>query len=320
MSSEDALFSVPENPVVGGEVLPDGRETDDELERVVQWFGGAVSDLENRFSSVMRQSLDEVLDGQRTGRYDVQELEKTEKTYLGTKVEIVCRAEFGIPYGAKLDYLIAGAEVDAKFSLSGKWMIPTEAMGHLCLLMSADDKSSSFDVGMMRIGEDVLAGGKNKDGKRQISSAGRRYIKWLCKDGALQENLLLGLDAEMLSLVMSVPSGQSRVDQLFRCVQGRVIDRNAVLTTGKQLDAPKRVRDSRRRLASEGIVILGHQNDSPHVSRALGLPVADKGTWVAVRLVPALGVDNRRRLTVEGIDYVVAQPGEPPVPAPRIRY
>ncbi|MEU7594793.1 NaeI family type II restriction endonuclease [Streptomyces sp. NPDC039022] len=323
MANDNAPFGAQESSLFGGKMLTGGGESDGELERVVQWFEAAGGDLENRFSSVMRQSLDEVLDGQRTGRYDVSELEKTEKTYLGTKVEIVCRAQFGFPRGAKMDYRVAGAEVDSKFSLSGKWMIPSEALGHICLLMCANDKRSSFSVGVVRIGEHVLTEGKNKDGKRHISSAGQRYIKWLCKDGVLQENLLLGLDTATLSRVMSAPAGQSRVDQLFRCVQGRVIDRNAVLTTGKQLDAPKRVRDSRRRLAREGVVVLGHQNDSPRVSHALGLPVAEKGTWVAARLVPAPTaprLDSRRRVTIEGIDYVVAQSGEPPVPAPRIRY
>src|SRR5690349_20771968 len=72
--------------------------------------------MEQRFGAVLRQSIDEVLDGQRTGRYDLEALESTEKTYLGTKVEIVARSAFELGRGDYMDYSIAGHEVDAKFT------------------------------------------------------------------------------------------------------------------------------------------------------------------------------------------------------------
>ncbi len=44
-----------------------------------------------------------------------------------------------------MDYLVAGEDVDAKWSMrSGGWMIPTEAVGELCLCMTADDDRSDF--------------------------------------------------------------------------------------------------------------------------------------------------------------------------------
>jgi Restriction endonuclease NaeI len=51
----------------------------------------------------------------------------------------------------RMDYTIAGHDIDAKFSLNGVWQIPTEAMEHLCLLMAADDARSAFQVGVVRI-------------------------------------------------------------------------------------------------------------------------------------------------------------------------
>ncbi|SEC10392.1 Restriction endonuclease NaeI [Streptomyces sp. 2224.1] len=285
----------------------------------MEWFV-AQTDLENRFSGVLRQSIDEVLDGQRTGRYKIDDLEKTEKTYLGTKVEIVCRAEFGFARGTKMDYQIEGVDVDAKFSLSAQWMIPREAMGHLCLLMTANEERADFKVGLVRICNEILNGGGNQDGKRGISSQGKKGIRWIFDSGALQENLLFKLTSETLEAVMSVPPGQSRVDQLFQVVQGRIIDRNAVLTTGKQLDAPKRVRDSRKRLAPKGVIILGHQNDSPRIAQDLGLPVPEKGKWVAVRVVPAPIGTSRPQVRIDGSSYVIAGPGDPCTPAPNIRY
>ncbi|MFF4753118.1 NaeI family type II restriction endonuclease [Streptomyces sp. NPDC002514] len=317
---ENALFDESNALTLGaGEATPHHVQ-DGDVDGVARWFGGH-TDLEGRFSSVFRQALDEVLDGQRTGRYDVDMLEKTEKTYLGTKVEIVCRAAFDLPLGDVMDYRVCGREVDAKFSLEGKWMIPREAMGHLCLLMAANDRESTFKVGLVRISEDILTRGGNQDGKRSISLLGRRRVKWLIRQGKLKSNLLLGLDQTIRTALEQAPVGQNRVDQLFRCVHGRIVDRNAVVTVAKQLDAPKRVRDARQRLASEGVIILGHQKESPRVAKALGLPIPDKGTWVATRLVPAPSPgDSRSQVWIGATPYVVARPDDERHPAPTIDY
>jgi Restriction endonuclease NaeI len=40
---------------------------------------------------LLRQAIDEVIDSYRSSRFTVAELEKTEKTYLGTKIEILLR-------------------------------------------------------------------------------------------------------------------------------------------------------------------------------------------------------------------------------------
>ncbi|GGW78039.1 NaeI family type II restriction endonuclease [Streptomyces lomondensis] len=317
---ESTLFDDPDELRAGQDDDAPKEPDDSGVERVMRWFKNH-ADLENRFSSVFRQSLDEVLDGQRTGRYDVDKLEKTEKTYLGTKVEIVCRAAFNLPRGEDMDYVVCGHEVDAKFSLGGQWMIPREAMGHLCLLMSANDRLSTFKVGLVRISEEVLTRGGNQDGKRSISLSGRSHIKWLYQQGRLRRNLLLGLDPATREALERVPVGQNRVDQLFRYVHGCIVDRNAVVTVAKQLDAPKRVRDARQRLAREGVIILGHQKESPLVAKALGLPIPDKGTWVATRVVPAPAPgDGRPVAFIAGAPYAVARPDESPHPAPVIDY
>ena len=60
------------------------------LEAVTQRLEGfAGPDVVATFGHAIRQSIDEVLDGPRTGRWGFEQLEKTEKTYVGTKLEIV---------------------------------------------------------------------------------------------------------------------------------------------------------------------------------------------------------------------------------------
>ncbi|GIG67089.1 NaeI family type II restriction endonuclease [Phytomonospora endophytica] len=296
---------------------PSAPVSDDPGLREVAWWLEGFTDIEQRFGDALRRSIDEVLDGQRTSRYDINQLEKTEKTYLGTKVEIVVRAFLELPRGARMDYLIAGHEVDAKFSLSPfGWTIPREAMNHLCLLMHADDARSRFTVGLLHITEDVLNQGRNQDGKRTVSKAGRAAIRWLVPDGRLPINALLHMKPVDRERILAAGFGQSGIDMLFTVVQERIVERETVVTIAAQTDSAKRVRDARLHLRLAGIVILGHQEDHPRIARDLNLPVPAKGEWISARLVPAVG-DNRPATRIHGEQLVIAHPDDPAHPITR---
>lgn len=270
---------------------------------------------------LLRQSLDEVLDGQRTGRYDIEKLEKTEKTYLGTKVEILIRHEFGLLAGNQMDYLISGHEVDSKFSIRGSWSIPTEAVGHLCLLSSADDRKGIFSVGIIRITEEILNKGKNKDQKTTIRASERNRIRWLAQEEALPENILLKLPPATADAIMRSSSGQQRINELLRRVQGRVIDRNTAITVARQADGLKRCRDARIHLAKEGLVVLGHQGNSPIIAESLGLPTPRKGTFISARLVQVNDSTPERSAAKIGEKYyALAHEDDPVHIAPNINY
>ena len=45
---------------------------------------------------IIRASIDSVIDTPRTSRRGIDDLEKTEKTYLGTRVEILLRHKLGV--------------------------------------------------------------------------------------------------------------------------------------------------------------------------------------------------------------------------------
>lgn len=256
------------------------------LNRAVDWFRQQPN-MAERFAVAIRRSFDEVFDGQRTGRYSLGQLSKVEKTYIGTKVEIIVQAEFGLQRGRRMDYLVAGEEVDAKWSMkSGGWMIPTEAVGELCLCITADDAKSTFSAGVVRARSDRLRTSRNQDKKRRLNDEGMMSMAWLEQEGQLAENLLLHLDDDRRSSILDYSlSGQGRVNQLFRTVHGEVIQREVVLTVAQQDDGPKRVRDARKHLQPEGILILGHQGNHPRIAEALGLATPVKGSWIALRVV-----------------------------------
>jgi hypothetical protein len=228
--------------------------------------------------------LDEVIDGGRTSRWSVESLEKTEKTYIGTKIEILLKYEMKMIDGNVLDTLIAGHEVDIKCTVLNNWMIPREAVGQLCLLLRIDDVHNVFQVGLIRATDLVLTTAGNRDGKRSISSQGRGHIRWLVENGSLPANFLSTITDETRRQIMRHRSGQSRVNELFRLVQGRIINRNALETVAQQLDPMKRMRDARAPLLKEGILVLGHQDEDPGTARRYGLPVPAKGEAISVRV------------------------------------
>lgn len=255
--------------------------TDTELGQVVDFFLRR-NGFAEQAALTLRRALDEVIDGIRTGRWSVDALEKTEKTYIGTKVEILFKFDFEIPDGATLDTRIQGAEVDIKCTVLNNWMIPREAIDQLCLLVQIDEARSRFSIGVIRATDAMLTPATNRDGKRSISSVGKSAIRWIVEGGALPVNFLATLPADVRRRIFSHSSGQERVDELFRLVQGRIIPRVAIETVARQKDPMKRMRDARPRLLREGILVLGHQGTEPALARSRGYPVPKKGEALSI--------------------------------------
>ncbi len=214
-----------------------------------------------QMAATIRRAFDLLLDGQHTGRYRWDQLHKTEKTHAGTLVEIGLQRTLGLADGTALDYSIAGADVDCKFShRSGGWMIPPEAGGHLLLLLQASDEEGTWSAGLVRAREDYLTGAGNRDLKRTLNDAGRAAIGWLARRAPLPENALLRLPERDIGGDPRRPTGQQRVNELFRRALGRRISRAVVATVARQDDHMKRVREgggARDQLRGEGIVIFG---------------------------------------------------------------
>ena len=270
-------------------------------------------------AQVIRETLDQLYDGQRTGRYRWDQLHKTEKTHCGTLVEMNLVRKFNFQDGDALDYRIAGVEVDCKYSQTfGGWMIPPEAHGHICLLIWAEDARFQWSMGLVRIRLERLNTGGNRDRKATLNPTGRSATQWLFKDASLPPNVLLQLDKETVQNIMSQPSGQKRINELFRAALGRRVGRGVVATVAQQDDYMKRVRangGARTVLRSEGIVILGQYDSHAAIARALGVPVPGRGESVSVRIVPARAT-GQGVVKITGRLWRVANDHDPVVPAP----
>jgi hypothetical protein len=273
-------------------------------------------------AQVLRNTIDQLYDGQRTGRYRWDQLYKTEKTHCGTLVEINLHREFAFEDGTQLDYRIAGHEVDCKYSQTmGGWMIPPEAHNHICLVVSAvDDTNPKWSMGLVYVTLELLNSGGNRDKKSTLKAAGRDSITWLFRDEPLPPNTLLQLDRKIVDSIMSLQSGQKRINALFRAALGMRVGRGVIATVAQQFDYMKRIRGNggaRSALKNEGIIILGQYQSHTAIAAALGLPLPEQGESVAAKLAPAKK-NQVGAVEIDGAFWRLAVEGDKIVPAPTL--
>ncbi|MEU4557475.1 NaeI family type II restriction endonuclease [Actinoplanes sp. NPDC023936] len=284
-----------------------------------------------RMGLVIRDCFDQAYDGQRTGRWDYMQLSKTEKTHIGTLVEIGIRKEFGFeedergPGGArgKLDFLIKGVPVDCKWALNlYEWYIPKEMYQDepkIAMVVWGNEYTKRWSLGLIRIEEKYLkAEGRQRDKKRTLNEAGRDRILWVFKNARLIENTLLHAKTPAIDEIRYSTNGQTAVTTLFRSLTERLVNRATVITAGAQIDPGKRVRDARKQLKRHGIVIFGHYEPHPTMAQQLGLPRPTLGSFVSARLVPWNDGDARPYTEIEGSRWRLARKKDPVTPAPRL--
>lgn len=252
----------------------------------------------DRFAAVIRNTFDQIYDGQRTGRWGFEQLFKTERTHIGTLVEINLQREFEFEDGLETDFRIAGIQVDCKYSMKYLgWMLPPEVMDRIALVLAANDEKSTWNASVVRARRDWVNNGHNRE-QKTLKSAHRAQIRdlWPSHPG-LQSNLFYSISPTDREAIFNAQSpsggtrhGQARVNELFRRTQGRIVRRSELATVAQQDDFMKRVRSNggaRSSLLPEGIMILGHQDKDPRIAAELGLPVPHKGELVSARVVPA---------------------------------
>ena len=89
---------------------------DPQFEAVKKWLSesGRVS----RTGHGIRLAIDWVIDGARTRRYSIDQLQPSEKTYIGNRIEHELLHQWALVKEGDLDCIIEGLCVDVKFSLA----------------------------------------------------------------------------------------------------------------------------------------------------------------------------------------------------------
>jgi Restriction endonuclease NaeI len=329
-SADEAGGGIVGQPTLPGLEVPapadPGADGDDcELAAVAAELRGLDEDG-SLMAAAIRGALDMLLDGQHTGRYRWDQLHKTEKTHAGTLIEIALARVLRLADGSALDYTIAGADVDCKFSHRlGGWMIPPEADGQLMLLVQASDEDGTWSAGLVRAAAENLSPAGNRDGKRALNERGRAAVRWLHARAPLQENVLIRLPGRDVAAIFAAGSGQQRVNELFRRAQRMRVSRTVVATVAMQDDYMKRVRGgggARDQLRAEGIVIFGDYAGDQVLAAALGLPRPGPGEFVSARLVPRPAEPGdrvyARSIRLAGADWLLASAADPAAAAPAL--
>jgi hypothetical protein len=296
-----------------------------ELERLA----GGSSELVERIGRVLRRSLDRSYDGIATGRFHLAQLSKTEKAHTGSLFEVEFQNEFDLADGHDTDYQILGMDVDAKYThlrrgSSPSWMIGPEIEGNIAFLATADDYRSIWSAWMVWVTADRRNIGVNRDAKASLNDAGKGARIPIAIDAPLPPNVLLQRPREAYEVMKFRGSrdGQRRVLELCRRFEGMLLSRVAVITVAKQLDGPKRMRESggaREKLASEGFLIIGSESVYIPVIETFGLPRPERGEFVSVKVIPAAPQDSEPYFVdIDGKKWRRAKPGEQGAATPRL--
>lgn len=258
---------------------------------------GGEAQFKSWFAQMLRDSIDFIIETPKTGRRLITELASTEKTYLGTRVEIEIKGELILKKG-KLDAIILGHDVDIKNTIGSTWMIPREAIGHPMILVASDENTAKFYVGLMVAHTHNLTAGQNQDKKNSVSAAGFSNILWLFNGESYPRNFWMTLPPKTVAHIVSQPNGNARITELFRTVQRKPIDRSLIDATARQKDFMRRTRSDKTNgrkgtrdiLAEEGMLVLNGHYDKKLIAD-LGLPKCGQSQFISYTVKDAADVN-----------------------------
>jgi hypothetical protein len=259
--------------------------------------------LADYIPQMLRDRIDAVINTPETGRRSYEELEKTEKTYIGTLVEIALRTRLKLKKG-RFDLVVAGHDVDVKMTMTGNWMMPREVWGSPCLLVSANEVTARCSFGLVVARPEYLTAGANRDAKVTIAAGARANIWWMLNDHPYPPNFWRTIDPATVERIFEPTSGNARMIALFKELPGRPISRKVVEAVGAQKDFMRRVRadgprGTRGRLAADGFLVLSGTYDALLIQQ-LGLRAIGPSDFISHRLR-----DDGDRLLARGAGYRV---------------
>ncbi|HET6390762.1 NaeI family type II restriction endonuclease [Hyphomicrobium sp.] len=220
-------------------------------------------DLGVALPGLIKDAVDFVLDPVRTGRTQLADLDRVEKTFIGLKIEHYLRDLLGAPRGLRRDMMIDGIEVDIKNTIGSTWMIPPETYRaeEPCLLIATAKFDGRCWLGLL-VARDAYLNRPNRDGKRSVSEEGRRHIMWLVKGVPYPKSRWEGIDMVRFRELRGLNGGNKRAALFFQENLNRVVHRSVLQALlHDQLDYMRRLRGdgrykgARELLAEHGIML-----------------------------------------------------------------
>lgn len=196
-------------------------------------------------TAAVDEAIQYVLDGSRTGRFDLNgaDVDSDERGTVGTKLQYRVSDALGLVKARPLDTHIAGVPVDIKGTVAANWSIPREGQCEICLLVQVDAAHDRFRANLMRTHRVWLNGGSgNGDKKRGVRKEPfDRYSVPLTNWEPLPRNPLKLLNQTQRDVVFAPNLGQLvRLTALFGFLPNVVIPRHVIQTVGAGNDDPLR--------------------------------------------------------------------------------
>lgn len=263
-----------------------GPEDDAELRKVWSWL--VARPLPAQLTRAVDDAVKYVLDGARTGRFDLlsPDVDSDERASVGTKLQYRVLNELGLYKEPPLDTRILGIPIELKGTVRSNWMIPTEGQCEISVLIQADAARRRHRAFLMRAHRIWLNDGANKDRKRGIAAdALGRFSLPLIDWTPLPAEPLTQLTPDQLAVVFAPRVGQTaRLTALFGFLPDTLIPRSSIETVcfGNK-DPMRRARQAKDAvLATSGLeVLVGTWVADRLRAKELGFELGDDG-WVAV--------------------------------------
>jgi hypothetical protein len=139
---------------------------------------------------IARQAIEEVIDWPRTGREKIGELNRTERAYLGTRLEIIFKYWLGVADGKILDVEIDGIEVGVKNVFGTECWISNLRLGQPLLVIQTDLANSRVSLAVL-----VSRSNRTNFTARHIASNNAELrsmclIHWLCTDCEIKKSAI----------------------------------------------------------------------------------------------------------------------------------
>jgi hypothetical protein len=267
-------------------------QDDPPLQELARWFSGQ-PDLAARFGNAVDSAIQYVLDGARSGRFDLldKRVDPDERRTVGTKLQFHIIEEFGLPRLKSPDTKIGDVTFDIKGTVGKNWSIPVEGQCEICLLVRIDTGERMHQAWLMRTHLKWLQNGVNGDQKRGIAKDSHtNFAVPLYARAPLPPAPLTRLDEDQLKRVFGREGQKKRLVHLFSSLPGTVINRATILTVCAGRDDPiRRTREAREPLKEEGLALLcGAWTPQRVMAASLGHDLSGNA-WVAVPWRDILG-------------------------------
>ncbi|KQR10442.1 hypothetical protein ASF78_17300 [Cellulomonas sp. Leaf334] len=259
---------------------------DDELQQVYAWL--ALSPVERAFTRAVDDAIRYVLDGSRTGRFDLMspDVDSDERASVGTKLQYRILNELNLVKEPPLDTTILGIPVELKATVRSNWMIPTEGQCEICLLVQVDPAGARHRAFLMRTHRAWLRDGANKDGKRGVVSAALvQYALPILDWTPLPPEPLKRLTQPQLDVVFAPRAGQTeRLTALFGYLPNVIMPRSSIETVcAGNRDPMRRARQAKPLVAGRhGLTLLcGTWREDLELATSRGFDISGDA-WVAL--------------------------------------